>query len=170
MTAKTAEKPFRISCSEHTVPAGSYDAAFRRRFQIETLGACTAEHTIEARTASGQWRPAYLALAETILAAKVGSKVETFDGPLTKNSGQWSQEASRKASAVAAEGTPEWAAAARKIPHETATLTSDGRGAMVKGWCACGGTEQVRYERWSARGREAHGFVCTTCRYLTQTG
>lgn len=168
MTAKTTQKPFRIACREHTVEVGSYDAAFRRRLQIETLGACKAEHRIEARTASGEWRPAHLALAETILAAKVGTRIETFDGPLTKYHGGWSKEAGARADAAGEAGSPEWYAALGT--NETATLTSDGRGAIVEDWCSCGGVKQERYERWSARGREAHGFVCKTCRYLTQTG
>lgn len=168
MTATTTK--FRIACEEYAVDAGSYDAAFRRMLSIESGGHCREEHRIEARNAAGEWVPAHLALAETILAARVGGRVETFDGPLTKNSGQWSQEATRKASAVAAEGTPEWAAAAREIPHETAALTSDGRGAITNDWCGCGAVGQARYERWSARGREAHGLVCSKCRRLTQTG
>jgi hypothetical protein len=168
MAAKTVEKPFRVSCRESTVETGSYTAALRRRFEIEGLGACKAEHTVEARTPSGEWQPAHLALAAAALAAKVGTRVETFDGPLTKNLGTWSVETVQAAAKAGPEGSEAWYAALGG--HEEATLTSDGRGAIVEGWCHCGGVEQARYERWSARGREAHGFVCKTCRWLTQTG
>jgi hypothetical protein len=51
------------------------------------------------------------------------------------------------------------------------TLTEDGRAAHTSGWCQCDDDpEWVRYERYSVRGREAHGYVCKHCRYLTQTG
>lgn len=119
--------------------------------------------------------PRHLVLAETILAAPVGSRVDTFDTPLTKVDGRWSPEAARRADAVADPATDPTAWVAALGPHEHATLTADGRQAINIGWCTCDhqypdGATWVRYERWSGRGQEAHGYVCPTCRRLTQTG
>lgn len=55
------------------------------------------------------------------------------------------------------------------------TLTADGRGVNTEAWCACGNrdfADEVRYERWTAEGRVAHGYVCPviTCRRLVQSG
>lgn len=161
----TATQSFRVVFSDGTVEREASDFGTAFIAALPTDGA-----RVEAQF-EGEWLPAHLAFAKQVLAARIGATVETFDGPLTKNSGTWAPGATRRASAVAAEGTEEWARIARTIPHEEATATSDGRGVVTKGWCSCGGgVEQVRYERWSARGREAHGFVCKTCRSLTQTG
>ena len=57
-----------------------------------------------------------------------------------------------------------------------ATLTGDGKPVTRTGWCQCAepvpavDNGWVYYEAWSARGREAHGWACVTCRRLTQTG
>lgn len=66
---------------------------------------------------------------------------------------------------IAALGTP-----------ESMQLTADGRTADTTAWCLCGvaanAAEWVRYERWTAKGRVSHGYVCptVTCRKLLQTG
>lgn len=164
MTTTASAQPFRVIREDGAVEREAPDFGTAFIAALPSIG-----WRVEAQH-EGEWLPAHLAFARQVLAAKVGAVVETFDGPLTKCAGSWSQEACRKASSVAAEGTPEWAAAAREIPHETATLTSDGRGARVDAWCSCGSYGQARYERWSARGREAHGLVCERCRCLTQSG
>lgn len=55
-----------------------------------------------------------------------------------------------------------------------ATLMSTGGGhPNTHEWCNCHGGSSahwVRYERWSERGQEAHGYVCPNCWKLTQTG
>ena len=54
-------------------------------------------------------------------------------------------------------------------------LTGDGRGYNRDGWCSCplegdSWDEMVQFERWSKRGREAHGWLHRECRRLTQSG
>lgn len=109
------------------------------------------------------------ALAALILAAPVGTKI----GPLVKNQGGWSEANGAKADAAGTPGSPAWRAALG--PHEDATLTGDGGGAIRTGWCGCKGAFAdadgwVRYEVWTAAGQERHGFVCAACRKLLQTG
>lgn len=162
MATMTAPQPFRVVREDGGVEreAPDYGTAFIAA--LPNIGwRVQAQH-------EGQWLPAHLAFAQQILAARVGTTVDTFDGPLTKNHGGWPKEAGARADAAGEAGSPEWYEALGR--HETATLTSDGRGAIVEGWCSCGAHGQARYERWSARGREAHGFVCSSCRFLTQTG
>lgn len=110
-------------------------------------------------------------VAQAILAARVGSDVTSFDGSLIKALGGWSRWPDEVSEANLAD-VEAWRAALG--PHTHATLTADGRGARVDSWCRCvrkaDGDAWVRYERWSARGREAHGFLCPACRFLTQTG
>ncbi len=59
-------------------------------------------------------------------------------------------------------------------PYQVATLTDDGRQAVTRGWCSCGRSGNAatwaRYERWTEKGLDGHGYVCRNCRYLTQTG
>jgi len=105
------------------------------------------------------------ALAAATLAARVGTAV----GGMTVVGAGWSRERGDYADSVAEVGSDAWKAALGS--HEDATLTSDGRGAIRDAWCECpapGGW--VRYEGWTARGCEAHGFVCGGCRRVTQTG
>jgi len=109
-------------------------------------------------------------LADVILC----SPPRTAVGGLIIVSAGWSKERGDYADSVADSATdPQgWIAALGR--HETAVLTSDGQTAARTGWCACtdaaGPGSQVRYEAWSERGCEAHGFVCAGCRKLTQTG
>lgn len=159
----TATQPFRVVHKDGIVEREAPDFGTAFIAALPTEGA-----RVEAQF-EGEWLPAHLALAKQALATKVGRTVDTFDGPLTKHHGSWSAEATARADAVAGKvGAKEWRAALG--PHAEATLTGDGQAAIVRGWCDCSAVEQVRYERWSARGREAHGFVCKTCRRLTQTG
>lgn len=93
-----------------------------------------------------------------------------FDGPMVLNGGGWSKETADAADAAAPVGIAEWKAALG--PYEHVTLTADGQGAIRDTWCECGtGAEDwVRYEGWTVQGMVAHGFVCGTCRKITQTG
>jgi hypothetical protein len=107
-------------------------------------------------------------LAAAILAAPVGAKV----GAMTLVTAGWSRERGDQADAVAGPGSEAWITALGA--HEHATLTADGKSANRQAWCECPGLNDfenwVRYEGWTARGCEAHGFVCGTCRRLAQTG
>ena len=62
-------------------------------------------------------------------------------------------------------------------PASVVVLSDDGSPVDTTGWCECparlsGLDGDVRYERWVAGGRVAHGFACRrrVCRRLTQTG
>jgi len=113
-------------------------------------------------------------LAGVILAAPVGIKI----GGLILASAGWSAETAAVADSKHRPGTSAWYAALG--PHEDATLTADGRGAERAAWCQCATTglqrdgipmaEWVRYEGWTARGCESHGFVHSVCRRLLQAG
>ena len=83
----------------------------------------------------------------------------------------WSRERGAEADAAGDARSPEWLAALG--PHEHATLSADGRAAVRDQWCQCASTPAVgwaRYEHWTARGRESHGFVCPASHRLTQAG
>ena len=107
-------------------------------------------------------------LARLLLAAPLRTRV----GALVVETGGWSRERAAEADAAGEPGSPEWWAALGD--HEHVTLTSDGRMAARSRWCECepspAGQAWVRYEHWTERGRERHGFVCPSCRRLTQTG
>jgi hypothetical protein len=113
-------------------------------------------------------------LAAAILAAGILDRehaTRTQVGDLVITSAGWSRERGDLAAAKAEPGTPEWIAALGA--HDHATLTSDGRGANREQWCCCSEppfSEWVRYEHWTERGREAHGFVHSECRRLLQSG
>jgi hypothetical protein len=112
--------------------------------------------------------------AMDILAATLGTAVDTVDGPLIKCRGGWPRETSERANAVVDPATDRQGWLAALGPHEHATLTSDGRGARTDSWCQCTPVPAiescVRYERWTTQGRTAHGYLCPTCRHITQTG
>ena len=107
-------------------------------------------------------------VARLLLAAPLRTKV----GGLTVFTAGWSKERADQARAAREAGSPEWFAALGD--HEHATLTSDGGAADRWHWCECepfpAGETYVRYEHWSERGMERHGYVCPDCRRLTQTG
>lgn len=104
--------------------------------------------------------------AAVLLALPLNSKA---DG-LIVYTGGWSLERAAEADAVGQPGTDAWYAALGS--HQHATLTSDGRDAVRTAWCqGCPGADQwVRYEHWTTEGCHAHGFVCASCRRITQTG
>lgn len=59
-------------------------------------------------------------------------------------------------------------------PAMTTELSEDGRYFESRRWCSCdeerAGEGAVYVERWTAVGRVFHGWVCPSCRRLTQTG
>jgi hypothetical protein len=106
-------------------------------------------------------------LAALILAAPLRTRI----GELIVDAGGWSRERGLYADMLADRGTPAWVAALGD--HEHATLTADGHAAVRGQWCACTvvrADEWVRYEYWTARGCEHHGFVHAGCRKLLQVG
>ena len=112
-------------------------------------------------------------LAAAILAAPLGDENgRTRVGGLQIATAGWTQARGDYANSVASSVTDpqKWIAALGT--HEHATLTADGQGANRASWCWCAGgpAEWVRYEYWTAEGREGHGFVCAECRRLVQTG
>jgi hypothetical protein len=115
-------------------------------------------------------------LAAAILAADLYDRdrmERTRVGDMQIAGAGWSKERGDQADATAGRGTPEWAAALGI--HEHATLTSDGGAAIREQWCTCpnddvAAEQWVRYEYWTERGCEAHGFVHAACRKLLQTG
>lgn len=157
---------YRIACADYLVPAGrSLEAAQRKLADIERAGACWNLHTIEVREGEGAWVPLHVHRAAQILAAPCGPEpIDTPDGPMIKGHGIW------LAGTVAALGNDEVPA----LPHDIAILTSDNRDVDATDWCRCepapDAASWVRYERYSAAGREAHGYVCPDCRRVTQTG
>lgn len=57
-------------------------------------------------------------------------------------------------------------------PADRTTITDDGRD-VCQDWCRCvvqDADVSVYYERWSRRGREAHGWACPSCRGIVQVG
>jgi hypothetical protein len=91
-------------------------------------------------------------------------------GFMILNGGGWSKETGDTADKAGRRGSAEWRAALG--PYEDTTLTADGKGAIRDAWCRCGtGAEGwVQYQAWTVQGVDAHGFVCGTCRKITQTG
>ena len=109
------------------------------------------------------------ALAAQILAAPLNTPV----GALTVATAGWSKERGEHADSVASSRTDPAAWIAALGTHEDAVLTSDGKPAVRTAWCETPDQPAegwVRYEAWTARGCEAHGFVCPDCRKLLQTG
>lgn len=107
-------------------------------------------------------------VARLLLAAPLRTEV----GGLTVYTAGWSRERGAEADAAGEPGSPVWFAALGA--HQHATLTSDGGAADRARWCECqpepSGETWVRYEFWTERGQERHGFVCPSCRRLVQTG
>lgn len=114
-------------------------------------------------------------LAQHILAAEMRATIQTPDGPLAKVDAAWSKETGDRATAVVDPYADFTAWLATVGPHDEATLSEDSRHVRHV-WCRCApepdAATWVRYERWTARGRVAHGYVCPrlTCRGITQTG
>lgn len=108
-------------------------------------------------------------VAALLLAAPLRTKV----GGLVVFTAGWSRERAAAANAAGEPGSPAWFAALGD--HEHATLTSDGGAADRSHWCQCPNDDVfadqwVRYEHWTERGMERHGYVHATCRRLLQVG
>lgn len=108
-------------------------------------------------------------VARLLLAAPLRTEV----GGLTVFTAGWSKERADQAYAAGDAGSPAWFAALGD--HEHATLTSDGGAADRQRWCQCPNDDVfadqwVRYEHWTERGMERHGFVHSECRRLLQAG
>ena len=113
-------------------------------------------------------------LAALVLAADLRTRV----GDLMVSNAGWSKGRGDYADSVAEPGSDAWRAALGD--HEHTTMTGDGRGADRQRWCQCSVHgldpgpvpfgEWVRYEGWTAAGRDAHGFVHSVCRRILQTG
>ena len=164
---------YRVVCAEHVLEVAGPEQAERQLAAVEKLGGCRLLHTVEALV-DGQWVPMHLVRAREILAAPCGATLHTADGPLIKNSGAWPKQAGERADAVADAGRDPQAWIAALGAHERAILTGDGREARRDGWCSClpppALETWIRYERWTGEGRVGHGFLCPSCRFLTQTG
>jgi hypothetical protein len=171
MTAKAPTH--RVICADHTHETFSLEQAERHRAGVERLGHCQLPHVIELRV-DGRWVPQHLVRAREILAAPIGTVLQTPDGPLIKASGGWSKETGDRADAVADPATDlgRWRAALG--PHEDAILTADRPGGRLDSWCTCRPRPQleswIRYEHWTTVGRVGHGYLCPVCRAITQTG
>lgn len=120
-------------------------------------------------------------LAASILAAAAAHDTVAVGTPfaiggLTYSQGSWPAGTEQTADAAGPAGSAEWFAVLRATPFETVTLTADGL-CRDSGWCGqsghvrCGGgDEMIAVERWGATGREFHGFLCSACRRLAQSG
>lgn len=150
----TATLPTLAPSEELAAAMAAWDAPF--------LADPFDEAAMEARTAQTR------EVARLLLAAPLRTRV----GGLVAETGGWSRERAAEADAAGEPGSPEWFAALGD--HEHVTLTGDGGAANRSRWCECepfpAGQDWVRYEHWTERGRERHGFVCPSCRRLTQTG
>ena len=112
-------------------------------------------------------------LTRDLAAAILSAKLMTHAGGMTIHGAGWSRERGDHADATAEPGTEAWIAALGT--HEHATLTSDGHAAIRDAWCTCANDDVyadqwVRYEYWTAKGMERHGYVHATCRKLLQAG
>lgn len=116
-------------------------------------------------------RPAHVARALAILATPCRTRVDTPDGPLIVSLRIDLEETPAAMLALAAGDVEGFRDALG--PAREAMLTSDGR-PRGNSFCQCADAPAAstwfRYERYSARGREAHGYGCTKCRGITQTG
>jgi hypothetical protein len=159
---------YRFACTNHTsAPRDTLEAVQAKVAGIEqNPDGCYLLHTVQVEQEDGAWLPLHEHRAKLILAAPLRTE---FDG-LIKAEGTWSKEAGERASKAHPEGGEAWHTALG--PHKTATLTADGGGAESSVWCPDSppADEWMRYERWSARGLEAHGYVCALCRRLVQSG
>jgi hypothetical protein len=163
----------RVICADHTHETFSLKQAERHRAGVERLGHCWLPHVIEIHV-NDRWVPQHLVRAREILAAPIGTVLQTPDGPLIKTSGGWPKETGDRADAAADPATDlgRWRAALG--PHEDAILTADSGIGRLDSWCICrvpAGLETwVRYQHWTAEGRAGHGYLCPVCRAITQTG
>lgn len=171
----TLKPRYRVVCAEHTVTRTTLGAAERLADQLNhkpEAGGCLNWHQVQI-LADGEWVARHVLQAREILAAPAGQRFELPDGALVKAEGGWSAETAAKLGDLPDTAT---VAQVRGIlgRHEWATLTTDGRMAGAS-WCGCSGVdfrEWVRYERYTAEGRTAHGYVHADirCRAVLQSG
>ena len=163
----------RVVCADHRHETFSLHQAEHHRTGVERLRLCQLLHTIEVRV-NDQWVPQHLVQAQDMLAAPIGAVLDTPDGPLVKTSGGWSKETTDRANVIADTTTEPEAWQTALGPHEHAELTTDGRSAHLDTWCTCPNPSPleawIRYEHWTTTGRAGHGYLCPTCRMITQTG
>jgi len=69
-----------------------------------------------------------------------------------------------------AKGTTDEQVIRHTVAPEMVVMTSDGRPAEFNTWHEGTSTDSVYYERWTAAGRIAHGWVDATSRRLVQAG
>lgn len=89
-------------------------------------------------------------------------------------SGGWSKEAGGRLDAAMA-SDPGLDVRAFLGSYERVLLVSDPAARVhAQGLCTCPGSDNadswVRYEKWTAAGRVAHGWACPACGGITQTG
>jgi len=190
----TAQADCWVVCDGYAAGPYTPDAAPRVKAKHDAAPACAHSHEIvtsrtkpvtasELRAMRAEWDAPFLAdpadeaacaerraLGEALAAATLAAKLMTRIGDLTVVEAGWSRETCDHADSIATPGSAEWIAALGA--HEHATLTADGKPAIRDGWCRCSESLDtwVRYEGWTAEGRTAHGFVCGTCRKITQVG
>lgn len=175
MTATSGSRhSHRVVCADFTKSFRDEDAAQRWMTDVEVSGQCRQRHTVEVLV-DGAWLARHIARAREILAAAVGTRIDTPDGPLIIAHAGWSRQSAERPAARAADAAGDVDAYLAALgAHDHATLTADGRGARTDGWCQCEPgpplATTVRYERWTDQGRVAHGYLCPTCRFITQTG
>jgi hypothetical protein len=94
-----------------------------------------------------------------ILARTYGERVNTGEGiALTVNRRSWSP------------GADEAAIVAGTLPAESVVLTADGRRYDDRGWHEGPEAEWIYVERWTAAGREFHGWIDSVSRRILQAG
>lgn len=111
--------------------------------------------------------------ATDILALPLGGK----HAGLTVTQRSWSDKVSKSAVVLDAIEAGDIDGMYRELgTPESVTLAADGRHVYPRNWCTGHDwdvtDEEVRYERWTAEGRVAHGYVCAyvACRRLVQSG
>lgn len=69
-----------------------------------------------------------------------------------------------------AKGTTDEQVVRHTVAPEMVVMTTDGRPAEFGVWHEGASTDSVYYERWTANGRVAHGWVDAASRQLVQAG
>jgi hypothetical protein len=108
-----------------------------------------------------------------VLSAKLGTQIRfnQYDAPLIVQAASYGHYTER---GFESQEAFEAAVIAGEVSHTEVTLTEDGGYYDRSGWHD-GDDESdidgwIAFERWSTRGREAHGFIDPTSRKLVQSG
>jgi hypothetical protein len=167
----TAARTNWVVCHEYAYGPFTPARAERRRELADKSGDCRYPHKVVC----SQVRPTTEAELDTLLAERESMFLDAEPGDP-----DWRETTLELAAAWL--NAPQGMSAADGLtvaddqppPRESVTLTSDGSYAAPSSWCRCSPEPDmdgwVQYERWSERGREAHGFVCRSCRRLLQSG